>query len=100
MSIKISFGGLEPAELAGEWEETEPGAFHFHPHYGNMLGINGCSFHIEAIEVEDDDQGTQQPVHSHNEDILDGLWRVDNVSFETVEIEGRTCVMYVIPAER
>ena len=102
MSLAIRMNGII-IEWDGEWEEQvpeEPGFFHFKAKNNEMLSINGCSFHIEAVEVKDDEEGIQQPVHSHNEDILNGLWIVDGVKFDTIEIDGRDCVMYMIPAER
>lgn len=102
MSLSIRMNGII-IELEGEWDEQipeEPGFFHFNPKNNEMLSINGCCFHIEAIEVKDDEDGIQEPVHEHNTDILDGLWRVDNVKFETIDIDGRECVMYILPAER
>jgi hypothetical protein len=88
-----------PGVVEGTWEEHPdmPGFFSLQP----PPSICGALLHVEAIEVKQESD-LQEAEHDHNQSALDALYdlREPGKPLATIEIDGRSCVIYGCPSEQ
>jgi hypothetical protein len=60
------------------------------------LSILGCSFHVEAIAVEDRD-GNQRAVDSGQDDLDHVTELAGDAPLATITLDGRACVVFMTP---
>ena len=76
-----------------DWEETEPGV------RIATIQIGSLFMHLEAIEVEEFDDGTWLAV-GNRQDVLEAIEELNDAKSATLTLDGREHVLWAVPFGR
>lgn len=62
--------------------------------------INGARFYCEAVQVTEDEDGTQRGVCPDGESRMEGIaGEFDSSGFQTIDIGGREYAVFIVPGD-